>query len=482
MATQTRVIKTRIQNKFDTFNKWSTENPKPLLGEIAIVKIETEQQLIDITGKTGKVPAYLIKVGDGENYFTDLPWLQADTGLSAWTKNEKAEDVSVAILDETETKTLKEWFEYINNKQIEQDAAIATNTAKLTGHTDTAINTLITNKLDLLDYTTTGTGVVKKVDQINGKIEVVKEALTINEIPELPASKITVTTGTTLAKKLTDIATEIADINTAIAGGVHFVGVAITPENLINSLTTQTITLEGGKTHKAIDGDVIIQGEKEFIWIEDSWKELGDLTRIGVLETKLANLDYADTAATNQFVTEVDQIDGKISVTRRQPLSDDIKHGNSSTVATELSNHVTRIASVEGKLGGITSVSTSIADAINALDVSEPTASGTSTSFIKTAKQENGKIVISKADLPTGSTTTKGIVKLNDTLVSTSTEEAATANAIKTVNTVATEAKNRVNSIETAYMRIESTTDTMRLGKDGKDDIIFDCGGAPITT
>ena len=67
--------------------------------------------------------------------------------------------------------------------------------------------------------------------------------------------------------------------------------------------------------------------------------------------------------------------------------------------------------------------------------VSDPTAAGTATSFIKTISQnEQGVITPTKASLPTASTTVAGIVQLNDALTSTSTTQALTASQGKALN------------------------------------------------
>ena len=66
---------------------------------------------------------------------------------------------------------------------------------------------------------------------------------------------------------------------------------------------------------------------------------------------------------------------------------------------------------------------------------SSPTASGNTTSFIDIISQDaNGVITAYKKTITSASTSASGIVQLNDTLTSTSTTLAATANAVKTVN------------------------------------------------
>ena len=208
--------------------------------------------------------------------------------------------------------------------------------------------------------------------------------------------------------------------------------------------------------------------------------DCGEDERVGALETKINDLDVTATnavASTHKFVSQVTQTDGKVAVTYTQPTAADVSYGTSSTVNAELASHAERVAAVEGKLDGVTKVTTSITNAINALDVAEPTASGTATSFIATAKQEDGKIVVTKASLPTSSTSLAGIVKLSSATNSTSEALAATPKAVKDAYDKGADAQERVAAVEGNYMRI-GTDDKLYAGKSGTEVIIFDCGGA----
>ena len=73
-----------------------------------------------------------------------------------------------------------------------------------------------------------------------------------------------------------------------------------------------------------------------------------------------------------------------------------------------------------------------VTNAINALDVTEVSVGSTKT--INKISQTDGKISVTTTDIQSASTSQKGLVQLNDTLVSTSTALAATANAVKAVN------------------------------------------------
>lgn len=75
-------IFTRIQLKYDSYTEWKKVEAtfKPLKGEICIVNPATN--LAD----TAKVPC-LMKVGDGENFFKDLPWISATAAdVYKWAK------------------------------------------------------------------------------------------------------------------------------------------------------------------------------------------------------------------------------------------------------------------------------------------------------------------------------------------------------------------------------------------------------------
>lgn len=80
MATNT--LNTRIQLKYDSWTAWEAvkETFKPLKGEICIVNPGTK--LNDATA----VPC-LMKVGDGTNFWKDLPWISAlAADVYAWAK------------------------------------------------------------------------------------------------------------------------------------------------------------------------------------------------------------------------------------------------------------------------------------------------------------------------------------------------------------------------------------------------------------
>lgn len=136
MATTT--LNTRIKNKVDSYENWTSANPTLLAGEIAIVTIPGS------TGTVQQEPATLFKVGDGVTAFKDLPFA---SGLAAnvyswalaakkpaYTANEiqGLEDYISEKIQDTNTKykievaledphTYKLFYKELNGEWTEQD-------------------------------------------------------------------------------------------------------------------------------------------------------------------------------------------------------------------------------------------------------------------------------------------------------------------------------------------------------------------------
>ena len=366
------------------------------------------------------------------------------------------------------------------------DADITALEGRQVGHTDAEIATLISNQINGLDFTepadstatTTDTIFIDSISQTNGKITATKKKLptassSVAGIMKLGASggAATYATVNTLSNTVGNHTTEIAALKSAVTGGVHFIGISTTA---VTDGGTESPTIDGA-AKTPTKGDVVIYNTKEYIWTGSLWKELGDQGRLATLETKVNDLDYTDpNYAAGKVVTKVTQADGKITVTHDTLSSANVAH-DSTTVDAALDDHDSRIVAAEGKLDGVTKVTTSIADAINALDVSEPKASGISTSFIATAKQTDGKIVVTKKNLPSASTEVAGITQLGVS------GGAASHDAfLGLANTVNTSVAPVVAAIKNDYVRFNSTDQKLYVGTTGSDEIIFDCGGADI--
>ena len=186
----------------------------------------------------------------------------------------------------------------------------------------------------------------------------------------------------------------------------------------------------------------------------------------GTLGSNYNGLDVTTTnavATTHKFVSQVTQTDGKIAVTYTQPSASDISFGSNSTVNAKLEAIDTEVAKKANSTDVYTKTQTdsAISTAIGNLDFTAPSASGNTTSFIDSVSQTDGKITATKKTITSASTSTAGIVKLNDTVTSTSVTEAATANAVKTVYDKA------VDAATDAASRAPSTHDHGNVKSDG---------------
>lgn len=476
------------------------------------------------------------------------------------------------------------------------DARVVANEGKLEGITSTvsAAITSAVNALDVSEPSASGTSTtfIATAKQENGKIVVTKKNLPTASTSTAGIVKLGASGGaathdavfgsakTSIASRVTAAEGDISNLKTAVAGGVHFIGVTTTDLSTSTNKASASITVKVGtgtetKSYTAASGDVVIYSAQEYIWTGSLWEPLGDVTRIGAIETAIAGMDYTGGSfGTSKFATKVTQTDGKITAEYAQPTATDIKYGDSSTVnaalqslsadkadksntytktetGTQITNAINaldvnepsasgtstsfiatakqtdgkivvtkknlptaststagitklgatggaatydalaevtgttipaldaRVAANEGKLAGITNkVTDAITSAVNALDFSAPSASGSTTAFIDSVSQTNGKITATKKNITSASTTAKGIVQLNDTVTSTSTTQAATANAVKKAYDAATTAQSGVSAIKTDYVRFNATDNHMYVGETGTDYIIFDCGGA----
>lgn len=170
------------------------------------------------------------------------------------------------------------------------------------------------------------------------------------------------------------------------------------------------------------------------------------------LNDKINALDFTSpvtdtTETTIEAIDTVSQTNGQISATKKKITPASISTPGIVQLSSTASSTVENMAATPK----------GVQAAINALDVSEPDASGTSTTFIATAKQENGKIVVTKASLP----------EYLDTNVKLS-EDVWTDKTIGYINGTATSPKkvaSRNDSLKTMFTNIFGTVtdDTSNL-------------------
>lgn len=483
MATKT--VQTRIKNRFDTLGNWLGEGVTLLPGEIALVSVTTKQ--VDAaTGDVINVPAVLMKVGEsdgngGSKSFNSLPWVSAlAADVYSWAKNPTAEEIPVTIMvdDKSTNSTLGGWIKTINDKADD-------NTSDITALADKVdvekVSTAISSAISALDHIggeRPNNQIVKAVTQTDGKVTVTYGTITEGELPDISSNKIIVD-DTTLTNKLSAMDADIASIKGTVAKGIVFRGeVASAPSGT-------TYTLKG--TSEAVTahvGDMVLFGEKEYVYVASGdWEEFGDLSRVTTLETWRNKLKIADEAKTNQFVTEVDiAADGTVTISRAQPTSENIKHGDNSTVSAKL-------GAIDAALANKSDSDHEHPDYVNqnafsniAVDGQTTVAADSSTDTVTfvgsnveiTTDAANDTVTFSVND---GTINTKGVVRLTD---STSTDDstiAATAKAVKAAFDRGDDAAGAAAAIAANYVKISE--DNHLVDQDNLV-IILDCGGAPV--
>lgn len=273
--------------------------------------------------------------------------------------------------------------------------------------------------LDVSD-SAVATQFVSAVSETDGKIAVTRRALIADDIPEIAQSKVTGLTDALAGKQDTVVfntaynaktnkAATMTDVTNAVAGlsgAMHYVG-----ESSTHPSTGATVS--GVDEFKK--GDVVTYSAKEYVYDGSSWRELGDEASFAVkgsikdsdiaadaaisqskisglsaalagkatpadITSAIGELDVSDEAVGGQLVSAVVETDGKIAVSRRALVADDIP-------ALEIE----KINGLQDALGG---VDTKISNAVNALDHTD---SAVSTQFVTAVSQTDGVISVVRA-------------------------------------------------------------------------------------
>ena len=502
MATKT--LNTRIQNRFDTLANWKVEGVELLKGEIALVSVTTQQT--DTAGNVVNVPAVLMKVGeldaDGNpKAFKDLPWLSAKAAdVYDWAKKQYAKDIPVTVItgqaadgkDIEETSTLGTWLANLASEANTNTQALSAVEAKLAGIDDTVVKAITAavealDSVDNLDEVPESAGrFVRAVTQADGKVTITYANITAEDIPEISATKVIVTpaSGTegdenytaavTVADKFEAVAAEIGDLRTSISGGVHFIGLVNEAEEDLadNEIYLDKDKADLTKTYKANIGDVIIKGTQEYIWNGTKWEPLGDVSRLGAVETKISGLQ-ADDRTANEFVTHVsyDSVTGEYVVNTDRPTAKDVVYAETAENG---------ITTVSDKIGAIEAVIAEKAEAEHTHDeydnqdafsnIKVGATTITATEVTDTVEFEGSNVTITANDKKVTFTVAdatediKGIVTLGKE------GGAATYAAVDGLT-------QQVAAVESDYMRI-GTDNNLYAGSEGTDVIIFNCGDA----
>lgn len=305
------------------------------------------------------------------------------------------------------------------------------------------------------------------------------------------AAKINVADNETLAARLATINDALTTINSTLSGRTRFVGEATAKPT---GLTVTIKASPSNTTHTAAAGDIVFYGEAEYLCTEvtsssATWKELGDLTRVGTLETLVGSI-HASARTANKYVTHISKgTDGKLQVQTAQPVATEVlmTTSGSDTVSSVLTAHSALLADLSTPDDDKT-VQGAINKKVNDLAATTPAASGTAAAFVDSVALADGTFTITKKNIRSASTNQTGIVQLDDSTSSTSTTKAATGRAAAAAYSLANTANATATAIKASYLKCEATGANTSanagslLAVEGETTytIIFDCGGATL--
>ena len=272
-----KILNTRIQLKYDTYANWTDANPVLKAGEMALATIQTNNAEVQ------SAPTVLIKVGDGTHNYNDLPWASAKAAdVYAWAKTATKPTYAATEITGLEEFIAGEIQDTNTTYRLVQGSA--TNKIKLQKHelTDgTDVWTDVGTELTITDAALTG-----RVTQAETDIDALETL-----VGDTPVATQISTAVSTAKSELIGASSDETSANT-IYGAKNYA------DSLNTAMDTRVDALEAAVgTGGSVDSKI---------------------------QTAIQALDKADTAVSGQFVTQVSQTDGIITVTRKALAASDI--------------------------------------------------------------------------------------------------------------------------------------------------------------
>lgn len=324
-----KILNTRILLKYDTLSNWNATTTYLRKGEVAIATVESgnTQEVNSVA-----VPQVLVKVGDGQHLFKDLPYITAKAGdVYAWAKK--------AGLDYNDLPS------QLTDKITALEAAVGTGGSVAT-QIDNAIKAAIGN-LDVDDAEVAGQFVVA-VPEADGKVAPQRRALVATDIPELSKDKIT------------GLTTALSDLNTAI--GAEKDRAEKAEAQVLKDAKAYTDELANGAVKANTDAIAAINHETTGILATAKGytdTKIGDLrTEVSEDATTKANQALTDAKAyTDAEIVKVNGVNAGLAQRVQTIENDYLKaadktelQGNIDTVAGNLANEVKRAGDAEAAL------------------------------------------------------------------------------------------------------------------------------------
>ena len=316
-----KTIVTRIQLKNDTAANWEKSGLVLKQGEFAYAS------------DTG-----YIKIGDGSKTWAQLSGIRIDAGNVDNIVSTVSADMAAAVKATVDTNNVYALSsdDSLTYTLVTKELSNGTWSAwkAVTGESGVTAQFTLPNVASLSAAEVTG--IIRKISETNGVISAEAGALSVADIPELPQSKVTGLTADLNALSVgkqdnlafegaydastnkvvtrTYLEDQIKDITSAM----HFIGVVDkegAPELSTGSTVSDYSQLFTTITGTAAAGDVVIQSDREFVWANGQWNELGSE---GVYATK--NELSAAISAVNSTISALStDLNGQISA-----LSDEI--------------------------------------------------------------------------------------------------------------------------------------------------------------
>lgn len=223
-------------------------------GEVCIFDIPSAATANGLTP-----PAVGIKVGNGDDVLQDLPWIQAGAGdVYAWAKAATKPTYTASEISGL-SDYISGQIEDSNTKYqiVERNDTFVLQSQELGSTTWTDVSTIdlsaIVTRLTDAETAIAALGTAAEKDYSTAIVD------TTADDAHVP---------TTAAVK-----TYVEGKVTGLTGAMHYIGVATT--EIVNNATIDPL-VDGYIWDNRLPGDVIVYGNKEFVWNGSNWRELGD--------------------------------------------------------------------------------------------------------------------------------------------------------------------------------------------------------------
>ena len=355
-----KTIKTRISHKIDTLENWSSSTIGLKKGELAIATTAAN------AGNGLTEPVAMIKIGeDGVKTFKDLPWnfyakasdvyswakatekptytANEISGLADYIGDQIQDTDTVYRIKEGTTSDGKTTYKLQSKAKNAEDTAfadVANSTFEI--YTADGINGLIDTKITALDlagtYEPKGEGakqagtVQKAFDAY--KTDNDKAVAAVKDTADKAAVKTEVDSA--LAKKQDNLAfgtaydaetnkvATMSDITSAtegLTGAMHFKGTATSDP------TAADFNKKGYKS-----GDVVLFGNKEYVFDGTDFIELGDEGSYALKSTKINNHPLSDDITISKSDVGLGNVDNKSEATIKTDFTGEIADKNDGFV------------------------------------------------------------------------------------------------------------------------------------------------------